>query len=73
MKISVKVKPGAKYDGVTKVDETHYVVNVKAPPVEGKANEAVIRALSEYLGIPKSHIRILKGEASKNKIVEILP
>lgn len=72
MKISVRVKPGAKNEGVTKIDDSHYVVCVKAPPVEGKANEAAIRILSEYLGIPKSSIRILKGEASKNKIVEIL-
>ncbi len=43
MKISVRVKPGAKNEGVTKIDDSHYMVCVKAPPVEGKANEAVIK------------------------------
>ncbi len=72
MKISVKVKPGSKKEGVTKVDDSHWIVSVKEPPVEGKANEAIIRLLSDYLHIPKSHIQILKGGRSKNKVIEIL-
>lgn len=72
MKIFVKVKPGTKHDGVRKVDETHYMVNVKAPPVEGKANEAVIKVLSDYFHVPKSRIQILKGGQGKNKIIEIV-
>jgi len=71
VKIFVKVKPQSKNEGVTKTDETHYVVQVKAPPVEGKANEAVVRVLSDYFNIPKSHVRILKGTQGKHKIVEI--
>lgn len=73
MKIFVRVKPGAKNEGVTKIDDSHYVVCVKAPPVEGKANESMIRVLSGYFNVPKSHIRIQKGMQSKNKVVEILP
>ena len=71
MKVFVKVKPQSKSEGVTKIDEMHYVVQVKAPPVEGKANEAVIRVLSDYFNVPKSHVRILKGTQGKHKIVEI--
>ena len=72
MKIFVKVKAGSKNDEVTKVDDTHYVIKVKEPPVEGKANEAVIRVLSDYFHIPKSHVQILKGGQTKNKVIEIL-
>lgn len=71
MKIFVKVKASSKNEGVTKVDELHYVVSVKAPPVEGKANEAIGKVLSDYFNVPKSHITILKGGHSKNKIIEI--
>lgn len=72
MKIFIKVKPQSKNNGVTKVDETHYLVQVKAPPVEGKANEAVVRVLSDYFNVPKSHVRILKGNQGKQKVVEII-
>ena len=71
MKIFVKVKPGTKKEEVTKVDDTHFVVSVKAPPVEGKANDAIVRVLSDYFDIPKSHVQILKGGKGRNKIIEI--
>lgn len=71
MKIFVKVKPGAKNERVMKIDDAHFVVSVKEPPVEGKANEAIIRVLSDYFHVPKSQIRILKGVQSKNKVIEI--
>lgn len=62
----------SKNEGVIKVDEVHYVVSVKAPPVEGKANDAIVKVLSDYFNVPKSHISIMKGGHSKNKIIEIL-
>ncbi len=71
MKISIKVKAGTKRESVKKTGENQYIVEVKAPPVEGKANKAVIKLLSEYFHVPKSRIRIISGHKSKNKIVEI--
>jgi hypothetical protein len=72
MKISVRVKPNSKEEKVDKLLENEYVLRVKAPPKEGKANLAVIELLSEHFGIAKSRIVILKGHKSKNKIVQIL-
>ncbi len=46
-------------------------VALAAPPVEGRANEALIEFLSEELGIPKSRISILSGEKGRNKVVLI--
>lgn len=46
-------------------------VHLKAPPVDGKANEELIKFLSKEWKIPKSKILILKGLMSKNKIVEV--
>lgn len=71
MKISVKVKPNAKTASVEKTAENVYTVLVKAPAKEGKANAAVVEALSEYFDRPKSRITILRGQTGKNKIVEI--
>jgi hypothetical protein len=72
MRIFVKVKPNAKVEKVEKIDEVHFVVSVKAPPVEGKANDALIKLLADYFNIPKGNIKIVSGLSSKSKIVEIL-
>jgi uncharacterized protein len=70
MKISVRVKTNARAEEVT-LDSGVYLVKTKAPPHEGKANEAVIRLLADYFKKPKSSVRIVTGASSKNKIVEI--
>ena len=72
MKISVKVKPGAKKESLERVDDTNFIAHVKAPPVEGKANEALVRLLSDYFGVPKSKVLIIRGTASKYKLVHLL-
>ncbi len=46
-------------------------VKVTAPPVEGKANEALIRFLGKELGVPPSCIEIIKGEHSREKTLKI--
>jgi len=72
VKINVKVKPGARIEEVTRVDAVNFIVSVKEPPVEGKANKALIRVLSEYLNVPKNCIQILRGGKGRNKVIEIL-
>ena len=71
MRIVVHAKPGARIEKVEKVDESSFVVSVKAPPVQGKANEAIIALLSEYFHIPKVGIRIINGFASRRKTIEV--
>lgn len=71
MKIFVKAKPKAREEEVLKVDENHFIVAVKEPPVDGKANEAIVRVLSEYFKIPKAQVRIISGQKSRQKIIEI--
>ncbi|OGW80186.1 MAG: hypothetical protein A3G33_09085 [Omnitrophica bacterium RIFCSPLOWO2_12_FULL_44_17] len=71
MKLFITTKPNSKVIKVEKTDETHYRVFVKAPPAEGKANQAVIEALSEYFDIPKMRIHILSGHTSKSKVFDI--
>ncbi|CUU07963.1 hypothetical protein JGI3_01615 [Candidatus Kryptobacter tengchongensis] len=72
MRIFVRVKPNAKVEKVEKIDETHFSVSVKAPPVEGKANEALISLLANYFGVSKSNVKIISGFNSRNKVVEIV-
>ena len=71
MKIYVKAKPGSRKEFVKKVDDTHFVVAVKEPPIGGKANRAVIRSLAEYFHIKPYEISFVFGEKTKNKIFEV--
>ncbi len=66
----MKVKTNAKKEEVN-LKEGFYEVKVNAAPVEGKANESVIKLISEYFKVSKSRIRIIKGETSRNKLLEI--
>ncbi len=71
MKISVIAHPNSKKPRIEKdlLDSLH--VYVKEPPLEGKANKAVIEALEEYFHTKKNKIFLLSGEKSKNKLFEI--
>lgn len=71
MRIKVKVKPGASRNEVKKIDETTYEVKVTVAPEKGKANEKVIELLSEFLDLPKSKIKIIKGQSGREKEIEI--
>lgn len=71
MKISVKVKPNSKIRKIEKLDEKNFVVFVNCPPVENKANKAMLEMLSEYFQLPRSELKIVSGHKSKNKVVEI--
>ncbi len=71
MRITVRVKPGSKHSGIEKIDEQNFIISVKEPPIEGRANKAVIKALAEYFGKAPSQISIVSGHTSKIKIIEI--
>jgi len=70
MKVSIKVIPNAKKNEVSQEGEK-LKVRVTAPAVDGRANKAVIEILAEFFKIKKNHVRIIKGEKSREKIVEI--
>lgn len=71
MKIFVKAKPRAKENKIEKIDDSNFIVSVKAAPIEGRANQAITRALAEYFKIPSSKIKIISGHTSKQKIIDI--
>lgn len=71
MRITVKVKPGSKMNAVEKLPDGSYSLRVKARALEGRANDAVVEVLSEHFSVAKSRIRIVKGLASRNKVVDI--
>ncbi len=72
MKLLVKVKANSKQEKIEEAADKEYVVWVRPPAKENKANLAVIELLSSYFSVPKSRINIIKGSTSKNKLIEII-
>jgi uncharacterized protein (TIGR00251 family) len=73
MKVNVKVTPRASKNEVVFLEEENFLkVKTTAAPVDGKANEEVVKLVAEYLGVNKRFVQISTGLASKNKIIDIL-
>jgi uncharacterized protein YggU (UPF0235/DUF167 family) len=73
MNIEVKVKSTSGPPQVTRVREGSYEVVINEKPVQGKANEAVIRMLARHLGVPQARLRIVRGRANRSKLLRLLP
>jgi len=71
MKINIVVKPNSRKESVERLDDGTLKVRVNAPPIDGRANEAVTKALAQYFSVQKSSVHILRGASGKRKIVEI--
>ena len=69
--IRVRVQPGSSRDEILGLKDGVVHLRVKAPPVGGKANRAVVKLLSETLGVPSSKVRLARGHASRNKHVAV--
>ena len=71
MKIQVKVKPNSKTEELSREGDS-FIIKVKAPPKEGKANQAVIKLLAEHFGVSQSQVRIVSGFSTRNKVIEVV-
>ena len=70
MKIRVKIKPNSRTEELSQEGDS-FIVKVKEPPREGKANQAVIKLLAQHFGVPQSQVRIISGLRSRNKVIEV--
>jgi len=71
--LAIRVTPRAKKNEVTRVmDDGTIKIRLTSPPIEGKANQALIEYLSEILEVPKSKIEIVAGERARDKLISIL-
>jgi uncharacterized protein len=72
VKLSLRVQPGAKRNAlVARLASGEWKVAVAAPPVEGKANDAVIELVSELLGLKRRQVTVARGTSSRSKVVEV--
>jgi uncharacterized protein (TIGR00251 family) len=71
MRFAVRVKPGAKRDAVGGERAGALLVSVRAPAVEGKANEAVRKVLAGALGVRSRDLLVVQGERGRDKVIEL--
>ena len=65
------VQPGAKKTEIMGIHGDALKIRLSAPPVDGKANTALIEFIAAQLGLAKSAIRLISGQTSRRKILEI--
>lgn len=70
-RIAVRVQPRARRDEVVGEREGAVIVRVTAPPVDGRANDAVRKLLAKRLGVAPSRVSVVRGEGARDKLVEV--
>lgn len=71
VRFAVRVQPRASKNEVAGVYGTALKIRLQAPPVDGAANAALVSFLAELLGVSRRSVKIISGESSREKIVEI--
>ncbi len=69
--LRVRVTPKAGTDEVAGLRDGELQVRVRSAPEGGKANAAACRVVAGFLGVPKSHVRVVRGDTSRHKTLEI--
>ena len=69
--LTIKVVPRARNTGIAGTDGEWLRVHLRAPPVDGKANEALLRWLAETLGVAKGAVELVTGTTSRIKRVRV--
>ena len=71
VRLSVRLTPRSSRDAIAGFEGETLRVRVTAPPVEGRANRALVRLLAKRLGVPRGAVRVVAGQASRSKIVAV--
>ena len=71
VRLKLRVHPGAKRSGINGKFGDAMKIELQTPPVDGKANAALIKFLAEKLALPKSALSLKSGECSRDKVIRI--
>jgi uncharacterized protein (TIGR00251 family) len=69
--LPIRIQPRASKNEIIRREDGGLKIRLTAPPVDGAANDALIRFLSDAFSVPKSSIEIVSGHTSRDKIVRI--
>ena len=72
VRLAVQITPNAKKTEVVGVLDDALKLKLQAQPLEGKANEALVKYLAKTLGVPRSAVAITHGQTSRKKLIEIV-
>lgn len=71
-RLALHVQPGAKRSEIVGPHGERLKIRIAAPPLEGRANEALLAFIAARLDLPRSKVRVIQGESSREKTVEVL-
>jgi uncharacterized protein (TIGR00251 family) len=69
--VSVRVQPGARKDTVLGLHGGAVKIALSAPPVDGKANDALVAFVAEKVGLPRARVSLLSGMTNRNKVLRV--
>ena len=69
--LRVKVKPGSRVAELVELEDGTWLARVKAPPVDGKANAALIELIAKHFGLRKAQVSIKSGASGRMKLVQV--
>jgi len=69
--LQVRVKPNARAEVLERQPDGSWLAQVKAPPTEGAANDALLRLVAAHFGVRRAQVRIKSGASSRVKRIEI--
>ena len=70
-RLSVNVSPNGKTTQILSAGEDFLRIRLKGPPVDGKANDELVRHIAKKLRLPKAKVKITHGFTSKRKLLEV--
>lgn len=71
MRVTVRVTPRSRQRRLEQAADGTWRAMIPEPPEDGRANEAVIELLAKHFDVPKRSLRIVRGQTSRQKVVEI--
>lgn len=71
MRINIKVHARSKRDSITALPDGSFKVDVKAPPVDGAANEAICELVANHFKVHKRDVVVVLGSTSNKKVIEV--
>jgi hypothetical protein len=69
--LTVRIQPRASKNGIVVMEDGGLKIRLTAPPVDGAANEALVKFLADTFSVPKARVEILSGHTSRSKIVRV--
>jgi uncharacterized protein (TIGR00251 family) len=69
--LTLHVQPGAKRSEISGLHGDALKIRLASPPIEGRANEALLRFIAELFAVPLRNIELLRGAQSRHKIVKV--